>query len=326
MREEKDGLISIIVPVYNTESYIERCIDSILAQTYKNIEIIIIDDGSTDSSGKIAENYRMKYSDKVVVIHQENRGLSAARNTGLEYAHGNYVTFVDSDDFVAPEMYDVMIKKMKEESAEIASCGRNDIYPDRSVQHFLLDDEIAMNSEEAIRRILIWDGLDISACDKVFLQSLWENIRFPEGRNNEDICTIPYIIKKAQKILHVPYAFYFYCHRKGSITTVYNEKKIKDFYYAFHQFRDFCKKHYPMIRGELVFYLNHSYLSLLMMTEIAHYKGEEKKEAVMYLNENWKNTFSLNHMSKKEKVIFILLKIHIFNTAIWIKRRIERLK
>lgn len=123
------NLISIIVPVYNVESYLEQCIDSILAQTYKNLEIILVDDGSTDRSGEICDRYAEQDS-RIRVVHQVNNGSSRARNAGLEICHGDYLGFIDGDDYVAPDMYRILLDNLRREDADISVCDSYAVFPD----------------------------------------------------------------------------------------------------------------------------------------------------------------------------------------------------
>ena len=122
--------ISIIVPIYNIEKYLPRCLDSILAQTYKNLEVILVDDGSVDNSGMIADKYA-RNDQRIIVIHQVNKGVSAARNAGLDLATGDYIGFVDGDDYIEPDMYEILMRIIDEQQVDIAHCGYQMVYPSR---------------------------------------------------------------------------------------------------------------------------------------------------------------------------------------------------
>src|SRR5699024_4494271 len=126
-------LISVIVPVYNVEKYVRRCIDSICGQTYSNLEIILIDDGSTDSSGKICDEMAAK-DGRISVIHQENKGLSQARNAGLDQAKGEYIAFVDSDDYLSLNMYECLLKSLKENNADVVRCAIKNVYEGENIE------------------------------------------------------------------------------------------------------------------------------------------------------------------------------------------------
>lgn len=320
--EDKIKKVSIIVPVYNVSQYLEKCIDSILEQSYSNLEVILVDDGSTDISKEIVDSYYRMHSEIIVAVHQENGGLSAARNKGLDIATGDYISFIDSDDYVEKNMISEMVCILNHTLADIAVCGRIDEYEDgRSQERFVDDNLVIMNGEECIRRILTWNKVDIAACDKLYVAKLWKNVRFPKGRNNEDICTIPQIIYKANKIVHVASPFYHYCHRKNSITTTINKKKVNDFNRAIEDIRKFVEYAYPMIDNELIYYLNHQYLSLLMMMQAINDRGEEYKNAKKYLRENWYNPFSLKKMTKKELLVKRLIDLNLYSIIYNIKSR-----
>lgn len=323
---QNEHLLSVIVPVYNVEQYLLRCIESIALQSYSPIEIIIVDDGSTDGSGRIAEEAKLKY-ENIHLIHQVNKGLSSARNAGLEMANGDYIAFVDGDDFIDQETYEEMILSLIRKEADIAICGRMDEFSDRCskspMKNFTFDNEIVMSSSECISRILTRSGVDISACDKVYRSKLWKDITFPDGRNNEDICTIPYVIGKAKKLVHVPKPFYHYVHREGSITTSYNIKKIKDFYYSIETMTDFVNSNYSELKNELNYFRNKGFLSLLSMTDYMAWKGEETILADNWMENHWRDAYSLRRMSRVDKMLFFLHKIHTLGFLRRINARIK---
>lgn len=316
--------ISVIVPVYKVEKELTRCVESLLHQDYSDFEIILVDDGSPDRSGQIADSFAEAHPNRVRVIHQENKGLSGARNTGIRAAKGQYLSFIDSDDFVEPNMLSVLMEQMKKTDADIAVCGRFDDYPGHSKISFTMDTPTILSSEEVIRRILTWDQLDFSACDKLFKVQLWENIVFPEGENNEDIRTVPLVIRKASRIVHVGQPFYHYCHRESSITTTYNEKKIKDFFKAIQSVEIFIHSQYPSIQDELVYYLNHTYLSLRMMCSQIRYHGDEEKVAKAYLKKNWNNPFSAARMSRRDKLAYLMVRFNLYYVYIKIKQKMTK--
>lgn len=212
--------LSVIVPVYNVESYINRCIDSILNQSYKNIEIILVDDGSTDASSAVCDKYGQKY-ENIIVIHKKNGGLSSARNTGLDCASGEIVGFVDSDDYIHPYMYECLIRNMVEFDADISNCKvaylKNNKKP-KDVEYSR--QAVKCYSNIDILKIgLLKDAMYIDcACNNIYKKSLWNNIRFPIGMYHEDRATIFQTIYLAKKIVHTDFKGYFYCLREGSIT------------------------------------------------------------------------------------------------------------
>ena len=175
-------MISIIVPVYNTEPYLPQCLDSILAQTYTDLEILLIDDGSTDRCGEICNQYAAR-DPRIRVFHTENRGLSAARNLGLDQAKGDYIGFVDSDDWIEPDMYEVLLQKAEETKADIVECGVYLEYPGKTEERKRKNQ--IMSGSKAIYELL--NGY-LSDCvwDKIWNSKCFRQIRFPEGRVHED--------------------------------------------------------------------------------------------------------------------------------------------
>lgn len=216
-------LISVIVPVYNVEDYLGECIDSLIHQTYKNLEIILIDDGSTDSSGGICDKYASQHSN-IVVLHKENGGLSSARNAGLDIAKGYYIGFVDSDDFVHPEMYEKLEQGFSRTDIGIVSCGVLS-YDGHSSRPFIkewnvLKERIISYEDFAIN--LLTQNYNFTVWSKLFLKPLLDNVRFEIGKLNEDslfIFELSHIIENRRiNMLEIPYCFYYYRQREGSIT------------------------------------------------------------------------------------------------------------
>ena len=236
--------ISIIVPVYNVEEYIHRCIDSILAQTFTDFELILVNDGSPDQCGKICDEYAENDS-RIKVIHKKNGGLSDARNAGLEIAQGEYIGFVDSDDYIEHDMYEKLIEACKEDNSQLAMCGRYKVLGEELKPMFSFKGRKIWQSREAIEKLLTWDNIDSSAWDKLFSRNLFEELRFPVGKYNEDIYIMTQIIHQAGKIVHIGDAKYYYFHRLDSITTEnFSEKKL-DLLEANQKVTELVKKYYP---------------------------------------------------------------------------------
>ena len=213
-------LISVIVPVYNAENYLRRCLDSIIGQTYANLEIILVDDGSTDRSGAICEEYRGNDS-RICLIHQENKGLGEARNTGIDIATGSLLAFVDSDDWLEPKTYEIMADFMTQFQCDIVTCGRFD-QTDTSVDYsYCQNDGVLIQSkDELIRRFLLSDGLDMAAWDKLYRAELFENIRYPKGHLMcEDFVPAYRILNKAESAYLCGLPLYHYYKHPNSITT-----------------------------------------------------------------------------------------------------------
>jgi len=217
--------ISIIVPIYNVKKYIQQCVESLINQTYKNLEIILIDDGSTDGCGELCDEFGKK-DQRIHVIHKQNGGLSDARNKGIDVASGDYIGFVDSDDWISHNMYEKMLSSLKSVNADIAVCGWVEEFLNNSIEKCppqkILDKNEAL--KELLENLLIADH----ACDKLYKTSLFKNIRYPVGKTYEDILTTYKLFNNANKVLYISDAFYHYRQRKGSIArSNFNLKKME---------------------------------------------------------------------------------------------------
>lgn len=211
--------ISVIVPVYQVERYLARCVDSILSQTYGHLEVILVDDGSPDASGSICDAYAAR-DPRVRVIHKENGGLSSARNAGLDVASGAFVGFVDSDDWLESDAYAIMVGLMEKYDAQIVSAGRYDVdeISGEKVLGLCPGREECIRGEELVGRIFLWDACDSSACDKLWRRELFQGIRYPEGRVSEDVATTYLAGLRAEKAVMCDKPLYNYFHRTGSIS------------------------------------------------------------------------------------------------------------
>lgn len=217
--EIMEDLISVIIPVYNVEKYLSRCIDSIIQQTYSNIEIILVNDGSTDSSGRICDFYKEK-DQRIKVIHKKNGGLSDARNKGIEIASGSYIVFIDSDDYVKDSYLMKMYTAISNSKADLVICNFE----------FVDERENAIRKRESPISDMKLTGREIEykicekngdyfvvAWNKMYKKSLWRNLRFPLGKINEDEFVICKILEKCNKVITLKEKLYFYVQRENSI-------------------------------------------------------------------------------------------------------------
>jgi glycosyltransferase involved in cell wall biosynthesis len=211
-----EELISVIVPIYKVEKYLKKCIDSIINQTYRNLEIILVDDGSPDYCGEICDDFKLK-DERVVVIHKENGGLSDARNVGLDIAKGKYIMFVDSDDYIAENMVYKLYSTLRENNADMSLCGH--IYVDENGNlvnsHGEIKDEVISGTDALKKNI---DGEICTALwSKLYRTNLFQTIRFPFGKLYEDKFTTHLIFGKCKRVSCVSDRLYFYLQRNGSI-------------------------------------------------------------------------------------------------------------
>lgn len=213
-------LISVIVPVYNVEKYISRCLHSIYEQTYKNLEIILIDDGSTDSSLSILDKYAKKDS-RVKVVHQMNRGLSAARNTGIQQSHGAYLTFIDSDDYVTHDYVEYMYKLLEQNNfkSSLALCSLTQVFPNGKSKNMGNNEEKIISGKKCIEMMCYHDLVDTCAYAKLGKRELYDDHFFPVGKLFEDIGSTYKLLEQCKTVACGFKAKYFYCIKEDSIVT-----------------------------------------------------------------------------------------------------------
>ena len=240
-----EELISIIVPVYRVEKYLSRCIDSIIAQTYKTLEIILVDDGSPDGCPEICDSYAER-DNRVYVIHKKNGGLSDARNAGIEAAHGKYLGFVDSDDYIHPKMYQRLWEKLKKEDADAAMCDIEKVYDMSPVFHEIAEDETEIfNGIQAVKNILDKQlhVISVISCGKLYKAELFEKVRFPFGKLHEDEFTTYRFFAAAKKVVYLDVSKYNYDRsRTDSITGDKFRQDNLDACLAMRQRREFLAR------------------------------------------------------------------------------------
>lgn len=209
-------LLSIIVPVYDVERYLPKCIDSILAQTFTDFELILVEDGSPDGCPALCDAAAAKDA-RIRVIHQKNGGLSAARNAGLDAARGAWIGFVDSDDYIAPEMYEALYKAVQSTGADLALCDYAEVdetgAPCQSM-HVHLEKKV-FAGQDLLKNAT--DSMIQPAWNKLYRRAIFAQLRYPEGKLNEDLFLIPEVCLRIQKAVVVPKALYYYVQRGGSI-------------------------------------------------------------------------------------------------------------
>ena len=220
-------LISVIVPVYKVEKYLDRCVESIVNQTYKNLEIILVDDGSPDNCGAMCDKWAEKDS-RIKVIHKENGGLSDARNAGMNTATGDLMGFVDSDDYISPDMYQLLYENMLENNSDISACGIELIWEGKDFVQLLTPEvNIVLCKNDAVKAIIEESLLKQPVVSRLYKTSLIKNIKFPFGKHHEDVFWSYKAISKANNVSVFNKACYFYLQRNGSImNTEYSLKRL----------------------------------------------------------------------------------------------------
>ena len=226
-------LISVIVPVYNVESYVAECIESIQNQTYMNLEIILVNDGSTDASGDICDKYAA-YAERIQVIHKENAGVSAARNTGIESANGDYIGFVDSDDYIAPTMYEDMLKLMAEHDLDIIECTAFRNNGDTNIEGCNDGSLEIFNRDEALK-MAMYDCF-VAVWSQLYKRRVISDVRFPVGRKFEDSAVSYLFIANTKRVGHINRCLYYYRLNPNSTTqTSFDAKSRWDFVLGYEE-------------------------------------------------------------------------------------------
>ena len=267
-------LISVIVPVYNMEKYLNRCVDSVLGQSYNNIELILVDDGSTDSSFDICKSYQDKNS-RVTAIHKENGGQGSARNIGLDVAKGYYIGFVDSDDWIETDMYEILYNNIIEYSADISCCRHH-----KKDGIDIKNDNVKVFEQPDIMRMHLFhhEGFGQSPCDKLYKKKLFDGIRFPEMRAYEDCATIYQVLAKANKVVFQNVNLYHYETRENStMTQKFSAVKFQSVT-AYLGMYEFYKSKYPQYANQVKKMLMGSIQYCVGETLVLKRKREYKNE------------------------------------------------
>lgn len=313
---QKEGaLISVIIPVYNVRMYLKKCIESIIHQTYGNLEILIVDDGSDDGSEAICDQY-VEQDHRIKVFHKDNGGLASARNYGLQYAGGDYIGFVDSDDYIDAGMYEHLIDVMYEE-VDLASCGLREEYVRRYRRRYLASNFTRgyqiMNNCEAMRELLLSRAFNFSVCNKLFKKRVFDNITFPEGRSSEDIPVMYEIFSNINYAVNNGYAEYHYVHHPESITKGNFFEGRMDYYYYTKKILDSVSIEYPQYKGEaLALYLKSVYSLICQIINSSNRKKYTETFRILkgILIENEKTVKESSYIEKdtRKDMLFILEK------------------
>ena len=246
MNKNEAPLISVIVPVYNVEKYLSKCIDSIIAQTYTNLEILLVDDGAKDSSGAICDEYAQRDS-RIRVIHKENGGLSDARNRGIEEARGEYLGFIDSDDYIDPDMYEVLYETLTKHDADMSMCGVYELYDGQEARQVDKISDFSCTPEEAMKIVIDGQINYAYAVNKLYKRELFDEIRYPVGKIIEDAFVILFLLEKTKKVALTDARKYYYFHRENSITSRTFSKKHYDCIEAHENNYKFIIEHHPSL-------------------------------------------------------------------------------
>ena len=315
--------ISVVVPIYNVEKYLRKCLDSIVGQTYKNLEVILVDDGSTDTSGKIADEYAER-DKRITVIHKENGGLSDARNAGIEIATGTFITFIDSDDYIDREMIDVLHNCAEGFTADFVTCRRikftDESIPEEKnsghIQYHVIDHKNQM------REFLRGEEFSTTAWGKLYKTSLFNEIRYPFGRLHEDVFTTYKLVHIAQKIVCTSFYGYYYRMNEKSITHSAFSVRTLDAIEGKIQLRDFLNEHYPDLiwygNQGIIYAVNKCYYS--MCRADYHDKALETKLHEYYCQYWYFYLFGKNSVQGKLFMLCALINMEFARFSLYIFR------
>lgn len=251
-----NDLVSVVVPIYGVEEYLKNCINSILKQSYINLEIILVNDGSPDKCGEICDEYS-KIDNRVKVIHKKNGGLSDARNVGIEIATGKFITFIDSDDYISEDYIKLLLECLIKGQADISICKlkvTSNLQEKSLIENY--ETMEAFTSSEALKHMLYALKFSTSACGRMFKTDLFDDVRFPLNKYSEDLFTIYKTFVKASKIVFISKEAYFYYVREDSITNEKFSLKHMDTIYALQNIKtdivDLDSRLYPAYKSQMI--------------------------------------------------------------------------
>lgn len=312
-------MISVIIPVYNAEKYLSKCIESVLSQTYRDLEIILVNDGSTDESEKILDKYRIRDS-RIVVINKENGGASTARNAGLDIAQGEYIAFVDADDTISPYYFEILHNCALNDGSDFV-CYRYkdsvDVFEDYDLINSLVDERVIVDSRNVLKEYenkyysIIW-GVPFN---KLFHKSLFDDIRFTEGMIYEDVEILPKLIKASHQLTILPMELYYYNYSENSVMrSGFSEKRfnILDLWKS-HFYFFMSEKMYDYANIYLLRYMTNliKFRKLVKETEFRQYAHVYEK----YLNDFKKHKREYNeYLSSLEKNNLLHMAVMLFPT------------
>lgn len=306
--------ISVIVPVYNCEKYISKCIESILNQTFKDLELILVDDGSSDKSYEICSSFSQ--DSRVKLVRQENGGVSKARNLGIEMSKGDFITFVDSDDYLVLNMYEQLYKNLIESGADISICGIMNCFikKDKTVETVRqsdIDGIWVFSGEKAMEESFKSKLFSVNPVNKLFKRELFKSLRYPEGKISEDAFLIPTVLSRACKVVYDSSPMYYYVRRENSITT--SDFSFKDWSvveaYKYHF--DVVRKKFPNVKkaAEFRYLWSYTYVMDRIMISNSKVSEEDFRKAYDFIKNNSFKIFLNPYFSIKRKIATMILLI-----------------
>lgn len=308
--------ISVIIPIYNIKDYLERCVMSVTYQTYRNLEIILVDDGSTDGTAKLCDELA-KRDERIKVFHKTNGGSSSARNLGLDNATGEFVGFVDSDDYVEPDMYELLVDAITRTKARMAQISRDEVNEDGSRRPDVCippENEVLISSKDMLRELLMHRG-DASFCTRITDIRLFENRRFPEGELNEDFKLLTDMLVDLDAFPILPKQCYHVFYRLGSNT---RKKDKNDFSRVFadcvnnaSRMTGIVESSYPDLKDVALRFNMFQRLDYLLHIPISQMSNENTfyMDVVSYVKSNIGRALTNQYLTKKNKIYLLMFAV-----------------
>ena len=308
-----DKLISIIVPVYNVEKYLKKCVYSILNQSYKNLEVILVNDGSTDNSGKICDELSREDS-RINVYHKDNGGLSDARNYGVAKANGEYVGFVDSDDYIDQYMYENLYKAIRKYNTQIAECGITRVYKNNKLRPHYDGEEysLVVDREGYLKEYLENRKVYGAAVCKLLSIDLAKVLKFPDGKVYEDVFYTLELLKKVDKYTLISGNYYYYYIRGNSITTKTFSSRDMDYIEIIDKIGEYTLNNYTKLKEKLFRRQGFAYLSIFnQIIQLNDYRQIPEYSILIGKLKNIRSNIIFNKLAPKSlKIAIILLNIN----------------
>ena len=308
-----DKLISIIVPVYNVEKYLKKCVYSILNQSYKNLEVILVNDGSNDNSGKICDELSREDS-RIKVYHKDNGGLSDARNYGVAKANGEYVGFVDSDDYIDQYMYENLYKAIRKYNTQIAECGITRVYKNNKLRPHYDGEEysLVVDREGYLKEYLENRKVYGAAVCKLLSIDLAKVLKFPDGKVYEDVFYTLELLKKVDKYTLISGNYYYYYIRGNSITTKKFSSRDMDYIEIIDKIGEYTLNNYSKLKEKLFIRQGFAYLSIFnQIIQLNDYRQIPEYSILIDKLKNIRSNIIFNKLAPKSlKIAIILLNIN----------------
>lgn len=298
-----EDLISVVVPIYKVQKYLDRCVGSIVGQTYENLEIILVDDGSPDSCGAMCDEWARRDS-RIKVVHKKNGGLSDARNAGVEASTGAWIGFVDSDDYIAPDMYERLHELVLQPEVGIAICGVADVYSDHTEEPPVAKTSV-MTSEEVLSDIFLNKTLMVGVPPRLYPAWLMREVASPVGKTHEDAFIVVDLFSRVEHVAVDTAPRYFYCHNEETITSSPSTRGLNDNVDAWERNRRLVEKLYPNLIDDVMFrcyWAHFDVLDGLMLSDRSADDEERMRGVIAWLKDHRAGVCAHPHVSSKRKL------------------------